>query len=242
MGFIKDKVRKAVMQERSDSESYIKYLRNKGVLIGNDVTIYVPSKTLIDEQYPWMISIGNHVRITEGVKVLTHDYSWSVLKGLKNDGGAILGASGFVTIGNNVFIGMNTVITRNVTIGDNVIIGAGSIVTEDCEANSVYAGNPAKKLMSLDSFYEKRVAAQAAEAKELAVRYYERYGERPPVDIFHEYFMLFCTEENLEYNEIFKEKINLCDNREQSVLYMKTHIPKFRNFNDFMRYCFDGEL
>ena len=27
-----------------------------------------------------MISIGNHVRITEGVKILTHDYSWSVLK------------------------------------------------------------------------------------------------------------------------------------------------------------------
>lgn len=27
-----------------------------------------------------MITIGDHVRITEGVKILTHDYSWSVLK------------------------------------------------------------------------------------------------------------------------------------------------------------------
>ncbi len=48
--------------------------------IGNDVEVYVPSKTLIDEQYPWMITIGNHVRITEGVKILTHDYSWFVIK------------------------------------------------------------------------------------------------------------------------------------------------------------------
>ena len=76
-----------------------------------------------------MISIGNHVRITEGVKILTHDYSWSVLKGLKNDqGGAILGSSGHVVIGDNVFIGMNTIITRNVKVGNNVIIGVGSVV------------------------------------------------------------------------------------------------------------------
>ena len=59
-------------------------------------------------------------------------------------------------IGNNVFIGVNAVITRGVTIGNNVIIGAGSVVVKDCQANSVYAGNPAKRIMSLDAFYEKR--------------------------------------------------------------------------------------
>lgn len=46
-----------------------------------------------------------HVRITEGVKILTHDYAWAVLK---TETGAILGASGTVKIGDNVFIGMNT--------------------------------------------------------------------------------------------------------------------------------------
>lgn len=52
----------------------------------------------------------------------------------------ILGASGIVEIGNNVFIGMNTIIERNVKIGDNVVVGAGSLVTKDCESDSVYAG------------------------------------------------------------------------------------------------------
>ena len=80
MNLIKRIARKLVMGKRSDSESYIRYLRSIGVQIGEDVTIYVPSKTLIDEQYPWMITIGNHVRITEGVKILTHDYAWSVVK------------------------------------------------------------------------------------------------------------------------------------------------------------------
>lgn len=43
------------------------------------MTIYAPTKTFIDEQYPWMISTGNHVRITECVKILAHNYLWSVL-------------------------------------------------------------------------------------------------------------------------------------------------------------------
>jgi acetyltransferase-like isoleucine patch superfamily enzyme len=75
-------IKKMIYGKRYNSDSYITYLRKLGVKIGEDCTIYVPSKTLIDEQYPWMITIGNHVRITEGVKILTHDYSWSVLKNI----------------------------------------------------------------------------------------------------------------------------------------------------------------
>lgn len=83
---IREIMKKVFWGKRSSSESYIEYLRSIGVKVGEDVTIYVPSKTLIDEQYPWMISIGSHVRITEGVKILTHDYSWSVLKYLTGGG------------------------------------------------------------------------------------------------------------------------------------------------------------
>lgn len=52
----------------------------------------------------------------------------------------MLGGSGKVTIGNNCFIGMNTVILKGTTIGDNVIIGAGSILREKYLSNSVIAG------------------------------------------------------------------------------------------------------
>ena len=49
-----------------------------------------------------------------------------------------------VKIGNNVWVGGNTVIAPGVTIGDNVVIGAGSIVTKDLPANVVAAGNPCR--------------------------------------------------------------------------------------------------
>jgi len=49
-----------------------------------------------------------------------------------------------VYIGNNVWIGMNSVIMRGVTIGDNVVIGANSVVTKDVPANTIAAGTPCK--------------------------------------------------------------------------------------------------
>lgn len=54
-----------------------------------------------------------------------------------------------VTIGNNVWIGGNSVICPGVTIGDNVVIGAGSVVTKDIPSWSVAAGNPCRVLREI---------------------------------------------------------------------------------------------
>lgn len=51
-----------------------------------------------------------------------------------------------VTIGNNVWIGGNTVILPGVTIGNNVVIGAGSVVTKDIPDNVIAVGNPCRIL------------------------------------------------------------------------------------------------
>lgn len=234
---LKKLIKRIVMRERESSDSYILYLRNLGMEIGEDVTIYAPNKTVIDEQYPWMITIGNHVRITEGVKILTHDYSWSVLKRIteENASGVILGASGKVRIGDNVFIGMNTIILRNVSIGDNVIIGAGSIVVRGCEGGWVYAGNPAKKIMTVKEYYWKRKEVQLAEAKELAISYYKRYGKLPDKTVFHEYFMLFSR---YDVPKEFSRKMELCGNYTDSQKYICTHKAKFSTYDEFLRYCF----
>lgn len=49
-----------------------------------------------------------------------------------------------IHIGNNVWIGANSVVLPGVTIGDNTVIGAGSIVTRDIPANVVAVGNPCR--------------------------------------------------------------------------------------------------
>lgn len=54
-----------------------------------------------------------------------------------------------VTIGDNVWIGGNTVICPGVHIGDNVVIGAGSVVTKDIPAWSIAAGNPCRVLRKI---------------------------------------------------------------------------------------------
>lgn len=234
--WLKEKVKKILLGKRYNSQTYIEYLRKIGIKIGNDCTFYVPSKTLIDTQYPWMITIGNHVRITEGVKILTHDYAWSVLK---TQYGAILGASGPVKIGNNVFIGMNTIITRNVEIGNNVIIGAGSVVTSSCDNDSVYAGVPAKRLMSLNEYYEKREKVQYNEAKKLALEYFDRYGKKPDKEIFHEYFLLFESVEDAQKYNVFKNKLALCKNELDTVEYMNEHDAPFSSYDEFIGKCFE---
>lgn len=57
--------------------------------------------------------------------------------------------SGFakpITIGNNVWTGGHCVIIGGIKIGNNSIIAAGSVVTKEISENTIFAGNPAKKL------------------------------------------------------------------------------------------------
>jgi acetyltransferase-like isoleucine patch superfamily enzyme len=51
---------------------------------------------------------------------------------------------GQVDIGENVWIGANTVIRMGITIGERAVVGAGSVVTSDVPARAIVAGNPAR--------------------------------------------------------------------------------------------------
>ncbi|ULT45915.1 sugar O-acetyltransferase [Niabella defluvii] len=54
-----------------------------------------------------------------------------------------------VTIGNNVWIGGNTVINPGISIGDNSVIGSGSVVTKNIPANVIAVGNPCKVIRDI---------------------------------------------------------------------------------------------
>lgn len=51
-------------------------------------------------------------------------------------------------IKSNVWIGYGAVINKGIVIENGTVVGANSVVTKNIEANSVYAGVPAKKIRS----------------------------------------------------------------------------------------------
>lgn len=109
----------------------------------------------IDSNFPWLISVGNDVTLSSDVKLLAHDASTAKILD-----GNVHTKIGIIKIGNNVFIGANSIVLCNVRIGDNVIIGAGSIVTHDLPSNGVYAGNPARYICSFENFSNKHMDSQ----------------------------------------------------------------------------------
>jgi len=115
------------------------YLRKKGLSIGKNCFISLGAKL---DTCAGKIIIGDRCEITYGCVILAHDASAKRID--RNRKG-----SGTVSLGNDVFIGVNSIILPNVTIGDNSIIGAGAVVTKDVPPNVVVAGNPAKILRRL---------------------------------------------------------------------------------------------
>lgn len=227
---------------KATESSYIKYLKKIGVQIGCDVQIYAPNKTTIDEQYPWLITIGDHVRITEDTIILTHDYSWSVIKRYPDNevSGAVMGCAKAVCIGDNVFIGMRSTILGGSNIGNNVIIGAGSVVSGKIPDNSVAVGVPAKVVGNIKEYYNKRKKLQIEEACNLANAYKRRTGKIPPKEIFREFFMVFTNDEK-DIDEKFKNVIKLCSNFNDSINYIKREKSLFDSYEDFLKYCFEGK-
>lgn len=100
---------------------------------------------------PYLIQIGNDVRISRGCKLITHDGGLWVLrnKGLVDKKADKFGR---IVIGNNVNIGWDVTILPGVTIGDNVVIGVGAVVTKNIPNDSVVAGVPAKVIETLEEY------------------------------------------------------------------------------------------
>lgn len=57
--------------------------------------------------------------------------------------------SGGISLGENVWIGPNTSLIQKITIGDNALVGLGAVVTKNVPENTVFAGNPAKKIRDI---------------------------------------------------------------------------------------------
>jgi acetyltransferase-like isoleucine patch superfamily enzyme len=97
------------------------------------------------------IVVGNNVKIGGNVRIYDHDFH-SVDHLVRRDAQQDFDQekSAPVVVGDDVFIGVNSIILKGVTIGDRSIIGAGSVVAiKNIPPDSLVAGNPARIIRSL---------------------------------------------------------------------------------------------
>lgn len=103
---------------------------------------------ILDPSHCWLIEIGDNVTLAPRVHILCHDASTKHFLNYTK--------IGKVKIGDNVFIGAESVVLPNVSIGDNVIIGANSTITKSIPAGCVVAGNPAKIICSTKEYLQRQ--------------------------------------------------------------------------------------
>ena len=119
------------------------YARHIGVKIGKGCRIV----TRAFSTEPYLVTIGNNVAITEGVRIHTHG------------GGRVARAKypqfdifGKVEIKDGAYIGAGSQIMPGVIIGEGALVAAGSIVTKSVPAHMVVGGNPTRVICSVDDF------------------------------------------------------------------------------------------
>ena len=127
----------------------IKYMKKVGINFPeNGVHIY--GKVAWGTE-PWIITLGNNVHITDGVKFITHDGGTLLFRDQVPD----LEITKPINLGDNVYIGNNVIILPGVNIGSNVVIGAGAVVSKDIPDNSLAVGVPARVIKTADEYLEK---------------------------------------------------------------------------------------
>jgi acetyltransferase-like isoleucine patch superfamily enzyme len=131
----------------------IKFLRYKGVRIGEKCTVITKSQNFGTE--PYLVKIGNNVTITHGVIFITHDGGTRLFRDEFPDMNPYGNVFGPIELGNNVFVGINSLLLPGTKISDNSLVGAGSIVKGCFDPGVVIAGNPGRVICSIDEYIAK---------------------------------------------------------------------------------------
>lgn len=125
-----------------------KFARFKGVKFGRSCRLYIINWG----SEPWLINLGDNVTVTAGCRFITHDGSTCLVYGSDDTRYQRFGE---INVGNNVFIGVNSIVMPGVNIGNDIVIGAGSVVTKDLQDGYVYVGVPAKPICTLAEYSAK---------------------------------------------------------------------------------------
>jgi len=91
-----------------------------------------------------LISVGNNCMLGQFVSLIGTNHSTKLGSPMKNQSWDF-SRSG-ISIGNDVWIGANTVVLPGVQIGDGAIVAAGAVVNKNIPTNEVWGGVPAKRI------------------------------------------------------------------------------------------------
>lgn len=149
--------------------------------------------------------------------------------------GEIVGEARKTLIGDNVFIGMNSIILMGSSIGNNVIVGAGSVVSGKIPDNTVVAGNPAKVICKLDDYYHKRKSKTIDESFEYFWSFYSKYNRYPTISEMGPFFPIFLERDKkaLIENNVFTNLSGDCENEIISQ-FMSTEAI-YANYDEYIK-------
>ena len=131
----------------------VKCARKLGVRIGERCRILDEPGSVFGTE-PWLITVGDHVVMANGVRFITHEAGVFCVRELDPN---FKDADLFrpTTVGSNVILGARAVIMPGIHIGNNVIVGAHAVVTKDIPDNTIAAGVPAKPISTMDAYVKK---------------------------------------------------------------------------------------
>lgn len=96
---------------------------------------------------PSHVCIGSGLRIDHANGIVINSKA-VIGKNATIKGGVVIGANdnGVPIIGDNVLLGIHSIVIGNVIVGDNAIIGAGAIVVHDVPSNAIVI-NPVASIL-----------------------------------------------------------------------------------------------
>jgi acetyltransferase-like isoleucine patch superfamily enzyme len=120
------------------------YFPSSIIKIGNDTTL---NGALVYARME--VTIGNDCGLSPGVVIMDNNsHSTSIDPIIRWKTGEIKESP--VIIGDNVWLGMRSIVMKGVSIGDNSIIAANSVVTRDVPSNQLFGGIPARFIKQLE--------------------------------------------------------------------------------------------
>lgn len=192
---LKLRIKKLIDDPKDMSKGYVKKLYPLGMASDDNAPIHPPKHCTVDVSCPRVIEIGDSASIAAGV-----------------------------------------------TIGNNVVIGANALINKDVPDNCVVVGNPQRIVSDIDSHLKKRRTARLDEAADLydCWRGNSPEGKRgglPPMELFQEFFWLFepRTEGALS-DPSFEATMALRGTRKLSFARFGQFEPEFDSYEKFIEH------